>query len=125
MRPWILGMALALLTAAPAVSIPVPDLPRAKPGEHGLDPEPLDQLVRLIREGERYPDLHSLLIVRHGHLVVEEYFAGWNSGRLHTLQSVSKSVTSALIGIAIERGEIDNCWKLGHHGLPVMVATAS
>ncbi len=108
MRPWILGTALALLTAAPAVSIPVPDMPRAKPGEHGLDPEPLDQLVRLIREGERYPDLHSLLIVRHGHLVVEEYFAGWNSGRLHTLQSVSKSLTSALIGIAIERGEIEN-----------------
>ncbi len=38
--------------------------------------------------------------------MVEEYFGGWGPDRLHTLQSVSKSVTSALIGIAIERGDL-------------------
>jgi CubicO group peptidase (beta-lactamase class C family) len=83
------------------------DLPRSTPEARGLDPAPLSELVGLIEEGERFPDLHSLLIVKNGFLVLEEYFAGWNSERLHTLQSVSKSFTSALIGIAIENGEIE------------------
>ena len=46
-----------------------------------------------------------LLIARHGRLVTEEYFNGWKADHLHTLQSVSKSFTSALVGIALERGE--------------------
>lgn len=87
---------------------PKDDWPRSTPEAQGLDPEPLDELVRLMDEGERFPDLHSLLIVKNGYLVLEEYFAGWNATRLHTLQSVTKSFTSALIGIAIARGEIES-----------------
>jgi CubicO group peptidase (beta-lactamase class C family) len=37
--------------------------------------------------------------------VVEEYFNNWQADKLHTLQSVTKSFTSALVGIAIARGE--------------------
>lgn len=110
MRAWILGCVLVIVAASPGdaetVAVPAGEWPTAKPAEQGLDAERLAELVRLIRAGERYPDLHSLLIVRRGHLVLEEYFAGWNRDRLHTLQSVTKSFTSALIGIAIERGEI-------------------
>ncbi len=40
--------------------------------------------------------------------MLEEYFQGWNAERLHTLQSVTKSFTSALIGIAIEQGAIES-----------------
>lgn len=76
------------------------------PEKQGLDSERLTRLVEIIREGKEFPDLHSLLIVRNGHLVVEEYFGRFSADKLHTLQSVSKSFTSALIGIAIERGEI-------------------
>ncbi len=80
--------------------------PRSTPEEQHLDSKRLIGLVELIREGKEFPDLHSLLIVRNGHLVLEEYFGGYSADKLHTLQSVSKSFTSALIGIAIERGEI-------------------
>lgn len=80
--------------------------PTASPSEQGLDAARLDELVRLIDEGEAAPDLHSLLIVRDGFLVVEKYFDGWGPEQLHTLQSVSKSFTSALIGIAIDQGAI-------------------
>jgi CubicO group peptidase (beta-lactamase class C family) len=66
----------------------------------------LSDLVARIRKGEEYPDIHSLLIVRNGFLVVEEYFAGYGADDLHTIQSVTKSITSALIGIAIDRGKI-------------------
>lgn len=79
--------------------------PEARPEEHGLDAGRLSELTDLIREGVRYPRLHCLLIVRHGALVLEEYFNGWRRDRLHMLQSVSKSFTSALVGMAIARGE--------------------
>ncbi len=78
----------------------------SSPSEHGLDADKLTELVNLIRVGERYPRIQSLLIVRHGCLVVEEYFNKWKADRLHILQSVTKSFTSALIGMAIAQGKI-------------------
>ena len=79
--------------------------PVSTPDEQGLDSGKLKEAVDLIRAGDRYPRLHALVIVRHGRLVVEEYFNGWQAEGLHTLQSVTKSFTSALVGIAIARGE--------------------
>jgi len=79
--------------------------PLSTPEKQQLDPKPLAELVSLIREGRKYPRLHSLLVIRHGYLVVEEYFGRFQGDSLHTLQSVTKSFTSALVGIAISRGE--------------------
>jgi CubicO group peptidase (beta-lactamase class C family) len=79
--------------------------PVSTPEEQGLDPQKLADLAAEIRRGELCPRLHALLVVRHGRLVVEEYFNNWRADRLHTLMSVSKSFTSALVGIAIARGE--------------------
>jgi len=86
---------------------PDADWPRSTPAEQGLDAARLTELVRLIREGEQFPDLHGLLVVRHGYLVLEEYFGSYHAGSRHTLQSVSKSVTSAVVGIAIERDDLN------------------
>ena len=79
--------------------------PVSTPAEQGLDAARLAELVELIREGKRYPRLHCLLIIRHGTLVLEEYFDGGQAEKLHMLQSVSKSFTSALVGLAIAKGE--------------------
>lgn len=84
---------------------PAWEWPVSPPEEQGLDSKKLADLEGLIRKGELCPRLHALLIVRHGYLVVEEYFNGWQRDGLHTLQSVSKSFTSALVGIALARGE--------------------
>ena len=84
---------------------PAWEWPVSTPEAQGLDPRSLAELATVIREGKEFPQLHGLLIVRHGSLVVEEYFNGWRADRLHMLQSVSKSFTSALVGIAISRGE--------------------
>lgn len=66
-----------------------------------------------------YPNRHSLLIYKNDNLVSENYFPGqdYNWGRdigiikhsdtvLHDMRSISKSVVSACIGIAIARGQI-------------------
>lgn len=85
---------------------PTKEWQRSTPSEQQLNTETLDKLIALIREGKKYPDQHSLLIVRNGYLVIEEYFNGYNSEQIHMLQSVSKSFTSAVMGIAIEQDHI-------------------
>jgi CubicO group peptidase (beta-lactamase class C family) len=52
------------------------------------------------------PRLHSLLVSHRGSLVLERYFNGARATRLANVKSVSKSIISALVGIAIERGKI-------------------
>lgn len=50
------------------------------------------------------PQLHSLLIARHGRLVVEEYFHGTHRDQPHDLRSASKSLVAVLIGAAMQAG---------------------
>ena len=47
----------------------------------------------------------SLLVLRNGRLLLEEYFHGMVRDRIWLVHSVSKSVTSVLAGIAVDRGE--------------------
>ncbi len=48
--------------------------------------------------------VHSVLVIRNDYLVYEQYFSGFSEERRHELWSCTKSVTSALIGIAIDKG---------------------
>lgn len=89
--------------------------------EVGIKEAKLAKLVDRINDGT-YADVHSVLIARDGKLVFEEYFRGytWNyddpefhgelvqfdAQRSHNLASVTKSVTSALLGIAIDQGAV-------------------
>ena len=50
------------------------------------------------------PQLLSVVVVRHGYRVIARTFHGASVGDLRTLQSVSKSVTSLLVGIALDKG---------------------
>ena len=75
--------------------------------EQNFDTLKLQALVSKIKNG-KFGDVHSLIISRNNHIVLEEYFNGYNRDRLHRLYSATKSVTSALIGIAIDNDLIDN-----------------
>jgi CubicO group peptidase (beta-lactamase class C family) len=68
-----------------------------------LDSAAIGRVVAGVVDGT-YPDLHSLLVWRHGKLVAEEYFYEYDSQRPHQMRSATKSVVSALVGIAIDRG---------------------
>ncbi len=52
------------------------------------------------------PVIHSFLIVKNGNLVLEKYFNGFSPDKLNDLKSATKSITSILIGIAIDKGLI-------------------
>ena len=85
--------------------------------EVGLDPAKLCQLDAVIAQWPK-ANVHSVVVVRNGKLVMERYFAGederWGDklGRVtfgpetkHDLRSISKSVTSLLVGIARSEGK--------------------
>ena len=57
---------------------------------------------------EKYEGIHSILIVKNGKLVYENYLQDFDETMYHRLFSISKSVTSILIGIAIDKGYIQS-----------------
>ncbi|KRQ97969.1 serine hydrolase domain-containing protein [Bradyrhizobium valentinum] len=80
----------------------------------GLDSARLCAIAARLKETEA--NVHAVVIVRHGKLVFEQYFAGydepWGQGggqhdfdatTKHDMRSASKSVISLLVGIAIDR----------------------
>jgi len=56
-----------------------------------------------VKTGEGLPRLHSLLASRHGEVILEHYFHGTRATSFENVKSASKSVISALVGIAIDR----------------------
>jgi CubicO group peptidase (beta-lactamase class C family) len=77
----------------------------ATPAEVGVGGPALASLVSRLRTDALGAE-HALVIVRRGYVIVDEYFAGWTADSIHTEQSVTKSVTSLVAGIAIGRGDI-------------------
>ena len=74
-----------------------------KPEKHGLDSR---VLACVLEEGAQEPGLRSLLVVRNGFLVGERYYGGASADDLQPLNSITKSVTSVLVGQALQRGVI-------------------
>jgi CubicO group peptidase (beta-lactamase class C family) len=74
------------------------------PEEQGIDSVRLAEMFAYIAEQDL--NMHSLLIVRNGYLVAEMYRPPYTVDRLHHVFSVTKSFTSALIGMALADGTI-------------------
>lgn len=76
------------------------------PEEQGMDSELLTEMLAYIEENR--VRIHSVTIVRHGYLVQDAYFHGYKKNSKHDLWSCTKSVTSALVGIAMDQGYIQS-----------------
>ncbi|MEO6036090.1 MAG: serine hydrolase [Verrucomicrobiota bacterium] len=85
----------------PAVSAPGNDWKVATPEEVGLDSSALAEMFDLVPAREI--PVHSVQIVRHGRLVLDAYFHPYRAGMRHDVASVTKSITSTLVGLAIEK----------------------
>lgn len=75
------------------------------PEEQGIDSQKLEQMLAVIREKDI--NIHSFLIIRNGYLVSETYFDSYKQDTQHDMQSVGRSFTSVLVGIAIDKGYIE------------------
>src|SRR6187200_2059983 len=58
----------------------------------------------LDRLEERVVECHSIMVVRHGHVVAEGWWAPYSAERPHLLYSLTKSFTSVAVGLAIADG---------------------
>ena len=85
------------------------------PAAAGIDAAGLEALERRLESGE-FPNIHAVVVERQGRLVFEKYLAGddeiwarfgetfyrvFDIDSLHDVRSISKSVTSLLLGIAL------------------------
>lgn len=88
------------------------------PEKAGMDSTLLSKMTSAIVSGE-YPNVHSVLIAKDGKLVYEKYFPGTDEilgdsigivnhhkDTLHDVRSVTKSIVSACVGIALAEGKI-------------------
>lgn len=82
--------------------------PVASLDEVGISRETLTPLVQMLinmpMDSVRSQQIHGMLIARNGKLVLEEYFHGFHRERLHDTRSAAKSITSFLVGAAMEGG---------------------
>jgi CubicO group peptidase (beta-lactamase class C family) len=83
--------------------LPAGVLWRPLPAEKsGIDSKAVDALYSDM-EKEQHHDLNGIVIVRNGSLVSEHYFNGDSFDTLHDIRSATKSLTSLLMGIAIDK----------------------
>ncbi len=82
------------------------ELPQSAPAAQGMDETVLNEIPAYIEQNLSH--LHSVLVLRNGELVYEHYVGDRDSDSAERLFSVTKSVTSALIGIAQDKQLIDD-----------------
>ncbi|MCG8461909.1 MAG: beta-lactamase family protein, partial [Holophagales bacterium] len=93
-------------------------LPVDRPENVGFDSSRLEEMARRIA-AEPEHELHGLLIARHGKVVFERYYHGFDRDTPHDLRSATKSLTSLLVGAAIAGGHLDSVDQ------PMMAALAA
>jgi CubicO group peptidase (beta-lactamase class C family) len=83
------------------------------PEEQGMSSSRLQEMIDHIAEEDL--DVHSVIVIRHGYVVLEEYPDPWQGvsrtqsfNGTHYLYSTTKSFSSCLTGLAIDNGYIDN-----------------
>ncbi|RUT35739.1 class C beta-lactamase-related serine hydrolase [Paenibacillus zeisoli] len=77
-----------------------------EPTALGMNPDKLTELEPKIKAD--YSNINGIVMVRHGCIAYERYYNGCGPDDPHHVASVTKSVISALIGIAIDAGYIMN-----------------
>jgi CubicO group peptidase (beta-lactamase class C family) len=76
----------------------------ASPESQGMNSNILENMLQTIWKKDL--DIDSVLVVRNGYIVLDAYHYGIDSIHKHNIHSCTKSVMSALIGIAIDKGSI-------------------
>jgi CubicO group peptidase (beta-lactamase class C family) len=115
-RIFFLAIIAALLLAALPVSVtaqegettywPTEGWRTSTPEEQGMDSEMLAAMLNLIQEKD-YP-VDNILITRNGYVVLDAAVYPSRPNERHILYSVTKSITSALVGIAMDEGYINS-----------------
>jgi CubicO group peptidase (beta-lactamase class C family) len=95
----LLAGTIALRADAQTTYWPTNGWRHSSPEAQGMDSKVLADAFDFVRD--HHTPIHSLTIVRNGYIVLDAYFWPFRDRQLHDVASVTKSVTSTLVGIAI------------------------
>src|ERR1019366_3463608 len=79
-------------------------LPRSTPEAQGVSSSAISAFVNDVEE--RVHELHSFMLLRHGNVVAEGWWAPYGPEHPHMLFSLSKSFASTAAGLAISEGRL-------------------
>lgn len=79
-------------------------LPRSTPEEQGVSSAGILKFVQAA--DQQVQSMHSFMLVRHGHVVAEAWWAPEAADKPHVLWSLSKSFTSTAVGLAVADGKL-------------------
>lgn len=99
----ILAVLLGFSAAGLAQAVK-PDWEKGSANDNGLVEDKLHALSAAVRAGD-FKKIGSVVVARHGKLVYEDYFEG-DAGTLRDTRSATKTITGALVGIAIAEGKL-------------------
>jgi CubicO group peptidase (beta-lactamase class C family) len=97
-------LGLVLPGAPRTIAAPTDGWPTAAPEEQGIDSAKLADALLAMQQ--QVPNLHGFLLIRDGKIVVDASFYPYDGTTPHDLASVTKSVMTTLIGIAIDQGKL-------------------
>src|SRR4029079_2957603 len=80
------------------------ELPRSSPEEQGISSAAISSFIETV--DKEIESLNSFMLVRHGHIVAECWWAPYQPQSKHMLFSLSKSFTSTAVGLAIAEGKL-------------------
>ncbi|HJQ34619.1 MAG TPA: serine hydrolase [Pyrinomonadaceae bacterium] len=79
-------------------------LPRSSPERQGI---PSSAVLAFVEAADKEVDqMHSFMLVRHGHVVAEGWWNPYDARTPHVLYSLSKSFTSTAVGLAVSEGKL-------------------
>lgn len=110
--PFFLMISLVLLlTLLPTVaqeseSFPTGGWPVSTPEAQGMDSLHLAQMIETFLDQEEGPQIHNILIIRDGQVVLDVSVPPYSSDLPHALYSTTKTLTSTLAGAAQQQGYI-------------------
>lgn len=79
-------------------------LPRSSPEKQGISSAAIRQFLSAVEKSGL--EFHSVMVVRHGHVVAEGWWSPFAPELKHTLYSLSKSFTSTAVGLAVADGKL-------------------
>jgi len=85
---------------------PIPDWPLSTPDEQQMNEEFLEDMLNYFEENTI--SINSVIVTRYGQIVLEQYYDFFDENTSMNIFSCTKTITSTLIGIAIDHGFIDN-----------------
>jgi CubicO group peptidase (beta-lactamase class C family) len=89
------------LEAVEYTPIPGRDWEVSTPAEQGVDPM---LVARLYLDATGLSTLYGVLVIKNGHLIAEAYFNEGSIDQVYPRMSITKSYTSALVGVALDQG---------------------